>query len=185
MIIIYGGSFNPPTKAHKTIKDYLMKKYSPSLFIFLPVGNKYPKSGLVSYEHRKAMLKLISEETSVVVSDFEQTETFTGTVSALDHFSKLYNEEVFFVLGADNLKNIGTWIENDRLISTYRFIAIDRDHQIKDMIKDLNLPLERFSIENLDLKEKSSRFRENPKENTQELDESVLNYIKKHHLYEV
>ncbi|MDY0210734.1 MAG: nicotinate-nicotinamide nucleotide adenylyltransferase [Acholeplasma sp.] len=185
MIIIYGGAFNPPTKAHQTIKAYLINKYNPNWFIFLPVGMKYPKPGLIPYQHRENMLKLIAEEPNCVISDFEQTNAFNGTISALDYFSNLYQERPTFVLGADNLKEIETWVEKDRLIETYQFIVIDRDHEASRTLKTLNLPESKFRIESLDLKQKSSLFRHNQNKYAKDLDEKVLAYIQKHHLYEV
>ena len=42
MIIIFGGAFNPPTRAHFEIAEKLIEKFNPDTFYFLPVGNPAP-----------------------------------------------------------------------------------------------------------------------------------------------
>jgi nicotinate-nucleotide adenylyltransferase len=185
MILVYGGAFNPPTIAHKAIMLYLMDLYKPNQFIFLPVGDIYPKTGLISYQHRHNMLKCFCESDLITISDFEQQPAFKGSISALDHFKQLYQDDITFILGADNLKHIKSWIESDRLLTSYHFIVIDRDHQAKKIIKDLKLDPNRFQLIELDLKENASSFRQDPNAFKHYIDPCVLAYIKQEKLYEV
>ena len=46
MIILYGGSFNPPTLAHYGVVKLLNEVYNPDKIILMPVGCKYPKPNL-------------------------------------------------------------------------------------------------------------------------------------------
>lgn len=72
MNVVYGGSFNPPTKAHIEIAKYVNKNFSVDHFIFLPVGSKYYKNNLASEEDRYNMLLLLKEEIeNIVVSKLE------------------------------------------------------------------------------------------------------------------
>ena len=185
MILVYGGSFNPPTKAHQAIMLYLINIYKPKQFIFLPVGDIYPKPGLISYQHRHNMLKCFCLNENISVSDFEQQKAFKGTISALDHFSDLYQDEIHFVLGADNLKHIQTWIDAKRLLKDYRFIVIDRDQQASKLIETLNLDPDHFQVLELDYKENASSFRSHPTKYQHYIDPCVLDYIKREKLYEV
>lgn len=187
MILVYGGAFNPPTKAHKIIFETLLGMYQPSLFIFLPVGKSYPKGGLIEFYHRKAMLELMSlNHPKVIISDFEQTPGFKGTVSALDYFKNIYQEPVKFILGLDNLLDLPNWIEYPRLIKENQFIAVDRHGSAFDAIKShYEAYQDHFEVVNLDLKVSSSQFRLNPLKHRDMIETSVLNYIVKHHLYGV
>lgn len=187
MILVYGGAFNPPTKAHKIIYETLKEMYQPSLFIFLPVGYAYKKPGLIEFHHRKAMLEVMTNhDKNVLVSDFEQTPAFKGSVSALDHYKKQYLEPVKFILGLDNLLDLPNWIEYERLLRENQFIAIDRNGGALEAIKH-HYPsyADHFDVVHLDIKTSSTLFRTNPKTHQDMIDKSVLSYIQEHHLYGV
>jgi nicotinate-nucleotide adenylyltransferase len=187
MILVYGGAFNPPTKAHKTIFETLLSRYQPSLFVFIPVGSSYPKSNLVDFEHRKAMLELMTQHSnSVLISDIEQQSAFKGTVKALDYFKQTYQEPVKFVLGLDNLLDLPNWIEYGRLLSENEFIAIDRNGSALEAIRT-HYPNHKnhFDVIELDIKSSSTAFRNDPIKNQDMIDDAILAYIFKHHLYGV
>jgi nicotinate-nucleotide adenylyltransferase len=187
MILVYGGAFNPPTKAHKIIFETLMKTYQPSLFIFIPVGKAYPKAQLVDFHHRKAMLELLSaNHPNVLISDFEQSDAFKGTISALDYFKHLYQTEVKFVLGLDNVLDLPNWIEYPRLMAENQFIAIDRQGSVSSIIAQ-QYPEHQHQFETieLDIPVSSTLFRQDPKSFKHLIDEPVYDYIQKHHLYGV
>lgn len=130
MIIVYGGSFNPPTIAHFQIITHLMNKYAPDRLILVPVGDRYPKENLVPFSHRKAMLELITQEIKqVIISDIENQSAFKGTIELLEAVNEKYNDLVFFVLGADNILHFDQWIRFDELIKKYRFIVFPRNGQ--------------------------------------------------------
>ena len=58
MIIVYGGTFNPPTVAHQLIAIKLLKTLNQEIHL-LPVGENYPwKSFYVPFKQRFEMLKL-------------------------------------------------------------------------------------------------------------------------------
>ena len=42
MIVVFGGSFNPPTIAHHQIAKHILKQTECEQFFFLPVGDQYP-----------------------------------------------------------------------------------------------------------------------------------------------
>lgn len=187
MILVFGGAFNPPTKAHKTIYETLNRRYQPSLFIFLPVGSSYPKPELVDFEHRKTMLEIMTEHSSkVLISDLEQHPPFKGSVAALDYFKQHYSEPVKFVLGLDNLLDLPNWIEYERLLNENAFIAIDRQGSVFEKIqKHYPQYQDHFEIVSIDIPTASSLFRKDPNQYQNMIDEAVLNYIHTHHLYGV
>lgn len=188
MIIVYGGSFNPPTLAHYEITKYLINKYKPNKFIFVPVGNKYKKNDLISFHHRYEMLKIIIEEfDNCIISDYENKWDFKGTFDLLNHFRKIYNEEIYFVLGADNLLTIDKWIDFHKLIQLNHFIVFNRNNY--DVIKYLNEHIiiskykDHFIIEDSFKKKNiSSSFYRNNNNDKQVLDK-VNDYIYINKLY--
>jgi len=43
MVLVFGGSFNPPTKAHLEIVEKLLERYEHARVLLLPVGDDYQK----------------------------------------------------------------------------------------------------------------------------------------------
>ena len=190
MIILYGGSFNPPTIAHYKIANYLIEKYKPSVFIFIPVGNTYNKPELIPFEYRYQMVKILTNKFSQsIVSDYEnQFNEFKGTVETLNYFQALYpNDEIWYVIGADNLLTLHKWIDYQRLLKNYKFIVLKRDKINIKQIIHLNKYLKEFEnnfivekeLENMDIS--ATLYRDKL------IDSVVMNdinsYIYKHKLY--
>lgn len=183
MNIVYGGSFNPPTVAHEAIIKELKRKFNPKNLIILPTGNSYVRKDLLDFKHRYEMLKLISND--IILSLENEEKKYLGTVGALDILSLQY-DDLYFVMGADNLIDIKTWIEYERLLKTYNFIVITRDDiDIYDFIdKNLSEYKSHFKFINLSLDVSSSKIREDVDKNKDLLNPLVYEYIKKNHLYE-
>jgi len=189
MIIVFGGAFNPPTVAHKAIYHHVMKHLPCKEFIFLPVSNLYTKRSLASNQHRLAMLQLLTKELpNVKVSTMEFDDSdYQGTYQSLIRIQESYpNDEVLFVIGADNLAKLHKWINADNLLSDFRFIIINRHQTDIQKAIDQNPVLSahktRFIIlPDFDLKASSTSFRDSFDPSL--VTDSVFNYINIHHLY--
>ncbi|HEY8435458.1 MAG TPA: nicotinate (nicotinamide) nucleotide adenylyltransferase [Haloplasmataceae bacterium] len=128
MVIVYGGSFNPPTRAHIEIMNYLLKKFQPDQLIVVPVGDRYPKAHLAPFHHRVEMLKIATRGMEkVLISTFEDRPVFEGTITLLETIQREYDATVYFVLGADQLVTLDKWIRVEELIARFRFIVLPRD----------------------------------------------------------
>ncbi len=130
MIVVFGGAFNPPTKAHQAIYHHVMKHLPCSLFIYLPVSNLYTKRSLASNFHRIEMLKLLIRDLpNAIVSSMEcEDSDYLGTYQSLIRIQEANpTEEVVFVIGADNLAKLHKWINAESLLSEFRFIVINRN----------------------------------------------------------
>jgi nicotinate-nucleotide adenylyltransferase len=156
MIIVYGGTFNPPTIAHFEIARFLIQKYRPAQFIFVPVGDAYKKLDVIDFNYRYQMLEILKEKLEVtMISNFEnKAQTFKGTITTLDYYQSLYpNQPLYFVMGADNLKTLNRWIDADRLLNQYYFIVLNRNQSdLKKLIASHDLLLkyaDHFIIEDV------------------------------------
>lgn len=70
-IAVFGGTFNPPTKAHKKIINFLSDEFKS--VIIVPVFSAPWKNDVIPYEHRKNMVSLIIKDISrVSISDVEK-----------------------------------------------------------------------------------------------------------------
>ena len=127
MLFVYGGAFNPPTIAHYSICQKLIETFKPNYFYLLPVGPNYDKDGMVNYQHRYKMCQLMANKLQIMVSDMENQKHYEGTYYALKRFKKI-DDDVYFVMGADNFSYLDKWINADRLIAEFKFIVINRDN---------------------------------------------------------
>ena len=167
MKIVFGGAFNPVTHAHIEVYKYVMSKMDANEFIFLPVSNAYTKSELESNFNRKNMLELATidhKNTSISFLELEDSD-YLGTYQSLIRLSDKYNEEIAFVVGADNLFKMHKWINIHGILSEFKIIVLGRNSiNINKLIKDdivLNKHLNSFIIyEDFELNISSTRFRE-------------------------
>lgn len=126
MHIVFGGSFNPPTIAHRQIILKLQQTFLGSRVLVLPVGDDYQKPELISIKHRIRMLELMtSNMNNVLISDLEVKRSWNGTLQSLNELSKIY-DDLHFVIGSDNLIGLFDWINYKQLLSTYPVIIMTR-----------------------------------------------------------
>ena len=187
MIILYGGSFNPPTMAHFGVVELLNSKYNPEKIVIMPVGCAYPKPELAPCSERFEMLKIMALKfDNVIVSDFELKQPFIGTIRALEHLEKEYNQKVALAIGADNLISLPTWIEAEKLIANYQLIVFNRTHilsrdKVKDFERDHRVKLD---IIEFDYEISASKIRSNVRKYKKHLLPEVYKYIKLKGLYD-
>ena len=193
----FGGSFNPPTKAHLEIARNALDKFKLDEVFLVPMGNGYNKPDLIDEKYRYEMLKLLlknEEKIDVEAIELKRKEK----LSAINAFKlieeKYYNSENYFIMGADNLIKIPNWNDSENLIKNYRYIVFERD----------NINLEEFINKNYILKEHRNnvnilRLNENPNcrsgivrnmikngniDNINDfIDKNVEKYIEKNQLY--
>lgn len=129
MKVIFGGAFNPVTKAHIDVFLYVMNKVECEEFIFLPVSSAYTKSELASNFHRLNMLELaLKGYDNVRVSQLEMNDSdFLGTYQSLIRFSDGELCDLGFVIGADNLKGMEHWINIEGILSEFTIIVLGRN----------------------------------------------------------
>lgn len=188
MNIIYGGSFNPPTIAHLNIIKTLLSNYPNSKVIVLPVGNDYKKPELIDFNHRCEMISLLIKQNKeeVVISNLEHRSGYQGTLKALDELSLTY-DNLHFVIGSDNLKDLVNWISYETLLEKYPFIVINRNKymtqlQAEEMFKEFK---HKFIFLDFDMDVSSTKIRKHIEAYKNLLTPEVYQYIKKHKLYEV
>jgi nicotinate-nucleotide adenylyltransferase len=176
MNIVFGGSFNPPTKAHKLILDKLF------LLFIVPVGDNYQKKGLIDYTHRLEMVKLL--DSRVIVSTLENNDVYLGTYDLLKKLSEDY-DDLYYVIGSDNLMKLDTWIDYKNLLKDFKFIVFNRySVPLEDVILEKYPEFkDRFLIIQIDYDISSSKFRETKDANL--IPSEVYDYIIENKLYEV
>lgn len=193
----FGGSFNPPTIAHKTLAIKAAEKLNLDKVFFVPVGDGYKKDGLIDEKHRFKMLQLICNSNEKLdVCDIEINKNYN--FKAIDVFKlidDIYKEdEKYFIMGADNFVNILNWKNATELVSNYKFILLNRNEiNLKETIKEnetLNKNrLNFYYMDNMnDIKISSTCIRNAIKDEKVPdikgmVDKNVLEYINEYNLY--
>jgi nicotinate-nucleotide adenylyltransferase len=189
VIVIYGGAFNPPTKAHLEIYHHVKQHLDCRLFVFLPVSSHYTKRSLASNHHRYQMLSLLTQgldDVKVSTMEFEDSD-YRGTYQSLQRFQEKYpNEEIAFLIGADNLPKLHKWINAKSLLAEFKFIVVNRNQTdiAGTIAKDpflTDFSRQFIVLPEFNLSISSSEFREQltPELTTKE----VYEYIELHTLY--
>jgi len=188
MKIVFGGAFNPVTKAHILVCEYILTKVDADEFIFLPVSNAYTKSELASNHHRVNMLNIaIKELEKVRISKLEIDDTdYLGTYQSLIRLSDNNDCEISFVIGADNLYNMHKWINIEGILSEFKIIVLGRNKIDIETAIDSNLILKKHRnsfivLNDFKVNISSTGFR-STFDKTQ-VDEEVYEYIIENGLY--
>lgn len=190
-VVAFGGSFNPPTIAHRAIIDSILK-LNPQKLIIIPNGDNYhtefDKKKLASFNDRFKMCELLVDDLDhevVEISNIENKMQFMGIAKTLDEL-----DHPTFIMGSDCITNLSKWIEYERLIKENKFVIFTRgssDKEIKKEILDdkyLRKYIDHFSIMQLNLSYvSSSNFRN--KNDKEIVNKKIEHYINEHKLYEV
>ncbi len=139
---ILGGSFNPAHKGHLHLSIQAIKKLNLDLVIWLitPLNpNKsYMKQNTLSLKKRIENAKLIiNKHPKIKVSVFEEAFLFYYTNMTLQSLQKLntFNNEIYFLIGEDNLASFEIFTNWKYLLKNYNIAAFTRD---KNSYKSLN-----------------------------------------------
>lgn len=183
MTIVYGGSFNPPTKAHEEIIQLLDHQFHPENILLIPVGDYYSwKNTLIPYVYRKEMLKRIIYSSHVKIMDIENTNDFKGTYQTLRDLSHTYND-LYFVIGTDHVETMHLWKDYEKLLKEFSFIVIKR----KDFHPNLEIFMKyqtKVQLIDFDSSISSSKIRANIHLHQNDLNASVYKYILENNLYQ-
>ena len=182
----FGGCFNPPSNIHINLAKNVINEYKLDKLIFVPVGDYYDKKDLIPAKHRYLMLKFaVENEKSMEVDDI--TINAKTKLYASDTFKlireKYKNDQIYFVMGSDNFRNMPNWKDYNELIKNYKIIVIERERkQIRNTNKNNIYEFIPTKLEETD----STKIRKMIKENKDVhfyINEKVLKYIKENDLY--
>jgi len=192
-VLLYGGSFSPPTIGHSAI----VKKLSTMIHDFgydqlwvMPCFANFTGKKLVSPEHRLNMCKLAFEHiNNVEVSDFEiRNQLNIQTIGVVNKLIETYPDTKFgFVFGSDCIGSFHDWDGHDQLIKLCDFVIINRKGYILHGDTWYQNPPHRFI--DIDIPEVSStKFRECRKSKDDEqvkqiIENNIYCYINDNELY--
>jgi len=153
-IALYGGSFDPPHIGHKAIVEALEKlNYIDKIIIMPTFLNPFKSKSHAPSELRFKWLKEIFKDFNNVYIDRYEVEQNrqVPTIESVKYLLKTY-ENVYLVIGADNLGSLQKWNNYKELKDLVTFIVASRDNIIVD---------EKFIQLEVNEKTSSSELRDN------------------------
>ena len=122
---ILGGTFDPPHKGHLYISKIALKKFKLKKILWI-ITKKNPlkdKPYLKLKERIKLSKKITNKNKKINVKYFDDKIRSSSTFDLLNYIKKKTKADLFFLMGADNLKNFHKW-KNWRKIPKLAKIAI-------------------------------------------------------------
>jgi nicotinate-nucleotide adenylyltransferase len=127
-LALYGGSFDPPHAGHIAVIARALEVLPIDRLIVVPASrNPFKPRVIAGGERRIEWLKeLLKGYERVDVSDFEVSQhRSVYTIETVRHFLPLC-DELYLIIGADNLETLHTWHRFDELDRTVRWVVASR-----------------------------------------------------------
>ena len=110
---LYVGSFNPIHDGHIKVINYLLDNNLVDKVLVLPTPNYWDKQDIIDVKHRINMLKIYERE-NVIIDDIHNEYPYTYQV--IESIKKDYDDELYLVIGSDNLEKLHLWKNIDKIL---------------------------------------------------------------------
>ena len=129
---VLGGTFDPIHMGHLVLAEEVRARLDLAEILFVPAGQPWLKVGspVSSAGHRVEMVRLaIADRPYFKLSTIEIERA--GPTYTVDTIAELKaqlgaGDELFFILGRDNLAELPRWWQPERLITMCRLVAVPR-----------------------------------------------------------
>ena len=195
-IVIFGGAFNPPTRAHLDIATEALYYLDAEKVLFVPVSDLYKKDDVEISYHRVNMLNLAIGNFRRLEIDFTEVDAvkLTYTYETVEKIKSQYQDkELFLLIGADNLEDFKNWKNQRSIMENCSLLVVNRNNSSIDEIIESNEILTEFKdkiieapIEEIEISstEVRNRIASNELEGLENLvDKEVIDYIVENKLY--
>ena len=196
---IMGGTFDPVHNGHLMLGHAAYKAFSLDQIWFMPNGNPpHKKSETIksTAEDRMKMTSLaIAPFPEFVLQPYEALRAEVAcSYQTMEHFSKIYpDDEFYFIIGADSLMAIETWIHPERIFPTCTILATYRNEvktkeemnrQIQYLSEKYHAKIRLLETPLMPVSSHELRASLQSGDSVSEyMPAAVCSYIKQHHLY--
>ena len=125
---ILGGTFDPPHKGHLAISKEASKKFKLKKVIWaITKKNPFKKQSTADVSMRmKYCKKIIGNIKFIKVKFYEEIINSNKTINLINYLTKNNKDEIYFLMGADNLINFHKWHKWKKISQKCRIIVFDR-----------------------------------------------------------
>ncbi len=144
---VLGGTFDPVHNGHLIVAEVVRARLNLAEVIFVPAGQPWLKTDrlITPAKHRLEMLRLsLADKPYFKLSTMEIERA--GPSYTIDTIVELRakltpDDELFFILGQDNLAQLPQWREPSRLIQLCYLVAVPRPGSPRPNLKTLETSL--------------------------------------------
>lgn len=195
-IVIFGGTFNPPTRAHLDIATEALYYLDAEKVLFVPVSDLYKKDDVEISYHRVNMLNLAIGNFRRLEIDFTEVDAvkLTYTYETVEKIKSQYQDkELFLLIGADNLEDFKNWKNQRSIMENCSLLVVNRNNSSIDEIiesneiltefkdKVIEAPIEEIEISSTEVRNRIASGELEGLENL--VDKEVIDYIIENKLY--
>ena len=195
-IVIFGGTFNPPTRAHLDIATEALYYLDAEKILFVPVSDLYKKDDVEISYHRVNMLNLAIGNFRRLEIDFTEVDAvkLTYTYETVEKIKSQYQDkELFLLIGADNLEDFKNWKNQRSIMENCSLLVVNRNNSSIDEIiesneiltefkdKIIEAPIEEIEISSTEVRNRIASGELEGLENL--VDKEVIDYIIENKLY--
>ena len=125
---ILGGTFDPAHKGHLKISKQAKKTFKLKNIIWaITKKNPFKNESKSNLKNRiQFAKKLIGKNDYIKVRFYEKKIGSNKTVDLIKHLSKKKNNEIYFIMGADNLINFHKWYKWKSIVKKCNILVFDR-----------------------------------------------------------
>ena len=125
---ILGGTFDPAHKGHLEISKHAKKKIGLQNIIWaITKKNPFKDESKSSLRSRMQFArKIIGKNNYIKVKFYEKKISSNRTVDLIKHLSNEKKNEIYFIMGADNLINFHKWYRWKSIIKRCNILVFDR-----------------------------------------------------------
>jgi len=140
---VLGGTFDPVHNGHLIVAEEAKTRLNLTEVVFVPAGQPWLKTErpITPAEHRLQMLRLaLADKPYFKLSAMEIERA--GPSYTIDTITELQGQldaedELFFILGQDNLVQLPQWREPSQLIQLCYLVAVPRPGSPRPKLKEL------------------------------------------------
>jgi nicotinate-nucleotide adenylyltransferase len=185
---ILGGSFDPPHVGHLAMARGARETLGLDKVLLMPALRPPHKNStdLSGWDHRLAMAKLAARDVDgVEVSSHERdTPGESFTVELLRRYRDAHDDDLYFILGADSLRDLRGWREPEAILALATLVVFPRTGIEPRLDVEGDASIVVFESPVIDVSSSEIRTKRRSGESIQSLvPADVLDYIEKHSLY--
>ncbi|MFM2024266.1 MAG: hypothetical protein RLZZ56_279 [Actinomycetota bacterium] len=186
---VMGGTFDPIHHGHLVAASEVAAAFKLDGVLFVPTGEPWQKSKVTNGEHRYLMSVIATASNprfTVSRVDIDRDGP-TYTIDTLKDIRAAYPEaELFFITGADAIKQILQWKDVDQVWPLAHFVAVTRPGHLLELPVAPEGAISVLEIPALAISSTDVRARVAEGEPVWYLvPDGVVQYIGKHNLYQV
>jgi len=125
---ILGGSFDPAHKGHLAISKEAVKRFKLKKVIWaITKKNPFKKKSSIDLANKiKICKKILKKIKTIEVKFYENKIKSNKTISLINYFTKDKKNEIYFIMGADNLINFHKWHKWQIISKKCNIVVYDR-----------------------------------------------------------